>query len=431
MILLTFVKKSKISTLSALLLLASCSLFSQTAGVPSLMENQLSGKCLDDTGASTQNGNLIQQWTCDGYQQQSWKLTAVGGGYYTISNQLSGKCLDDTGASIQNGIQMQQWTCNGQGQQNWLIQSGFNILVDTNQMGWTEAVNSQQFQPYTDGVWALTWNSCTTCSIPDPIPASNQNSVWQSALLNLKGNSWAVMEGGYPANQNLGTLEAQLGRTPNAIMSYVENPLGSPNDTVLCTPQEYPQYNTPTNSCPTIDSQALATNVPIVVNARSYADQRGSIFVTGALSDSYCSGVSFEADALTIYQQAHCGGQGQPACQNFNQGINATLAAGRKVFVLMPPSGNWSNGNTYAVEALNAVSVYLSQSSQLWNPNLYVVLADYGRGSNNPGGAPPNGVGFLNPDPVSWAGSKGGITGNSILAATKALQSYRMSLFGR
>jgi hypothetical protein len=91
------------------------------SGTTYSLVNQYSSMALDDTNASTANGNKMQQWTCNGNVQQNWTLYDAGGGAFTIVNQLSGKALDDTNASSANGNQIQQWDRNGGAQQNWVI----------------------------------------------------------------------------------------------------------------------------------------------------------------------------------------------------------------------------------------------------------------------------------------------------------------------
>ncbi len=36
-----------------------------------------SGKCMNVSGASVQNGAIIQQWTCEGGDNEKWTLAAT------------------------------------------------------------------------------------------------------------------------------------------------------------------------------------------------------------------------------------------------------------------------------------------------------------------------------------------------------------------
>jgi hypothetical protein len=88
-----------------------------------------SGRCVDVTGSSQSDGVQLQQYTCQGASQanQLWKLTNVetSGGveYFKLTAKHSGKCMDVAGGGTANGAKVQQWTCNGTNQQKWSFQS--------------------------------------------------------------------------------------------------------------------------------------------------------------------------------------------------------------------------------------------------------------------------------------------------------------------
>ena len=73
-----------------------------------------SGKCIDDAGASANNGAAIQIWTCNGTNAQSWTWNSGDGTLRAL-----GKCMDVTGGGVANGTQIQLWDCNGTGAQEW------------------------------------------------------------------------------------------------------------------------------------------------------------------------------------------------------------------------------------------------------------------------------------------------------------------------
>jgi glucoamylase len=73
-----------------------------------------SGKCIDDAGASTNNGAAIQIWTCNGTNAQSWTWSSGAG---TLG--ILDKCIDVTGGGTANGTKIQLWDCNGTGAQQW------------------------------------------------------------------------------------------------------------------------------------------------------------------------------------------------------------------------------------------------------------------------------------------------------------------------
>jgi glucoamylase len=73
-----------------------------------------SGKCIDDAGASTNNGTAIQIWTCNATSAQSWTWSSADGTLRVLD-----KCIDVTGGATVNGTLIQLWDCNGTGAQQW------------------------------------------------------------------------------------------------------------------------------------------------------------------------------------------------------------------------------------------------------------------------------------------------------------------------
>ena len=71
-----------------------------------------SNKCLDVAGVSNDNGANIHQWDCSNGANQQWKPTAIDGGKFTMQAKHSNKCLDLSGGSNANGVNMQQYGCN-------------------------------------------------------------------------------------------------------------------------------------------------------------------------------------------------------------------------------------------------------------------------------------------------------------------------------
>jgi GH25 family lysozyme M1 (1,4-beta-N-acetylmuramidase) len=81
------------------------------------------GKCLDDTGSSTANGNRIQIWACNGDAAQKWTVVRDG----TI--RVLGKCLDVTGGGTSDGTAVQLWSCiPGDANQRWQAGTGTELI---------------------------------------------------------------------------------------------------------------------------------------------------------------------------------------------------------------------------------------------------------------------------------------------------------------
>jgi len=77
---------------------------------------RVQGKCLDVTGGATTNGTKVELWTCNGGGAQQWQYRADG----TLLNPQSGRCLDITGGGSADGTRLEIWTC-GSNQLNQLF----------------------------------------------------------------------------------------------------------------------------------------------------------------------------------------------------------------------------------------------------------------------------------------------------------------------
>lgn len=81
-----------------------------------------SGRCVDVAGVSTSDGAAIHQWDCGTggnqlFRQEWWGETP----YANYRAKHSNKCLDVTNGSTE-WIQFQQWTCNGNEQQRFRLE---------------------------------------------------------------------------------------------------------------------------------------------------------------------------------------------------------------------------------------------------------------------------------------------------------------------
>ena len=97
-----------------------------------------SGSCVDVNGGSSQVGLGIDQWTCSGTSNQSFKFTAASNGYYTIQPQNDNLCLDAGSGSITTAVQVIQNTCSGSTTQEWNVNrnsDGSFAITTTNGAG--------------------------------------------------------------------------------------------------------------------------------------------------------------------------------------------------------------------------------------------------------------------------------------------------------
>jgi len=90
-------------------------------GTYSLYPQCATGSRLDDSAASTANGNKIQIWQANGSGAQNWAFSTTGvnpSGDYNAA-VLGPYCLQESGT--QNNAPAQLWACNGSNAQSWSI----------------------------------------------------------------------------------------------------------------------------------------------------------------------------------------------------------------------------------------------------------------------------------------------------------------------
>src|SRR5215472_5840634 len=92
------------------------------------------GKCLDDFGSGTANGNKVDIWTCNSTAAQKWTFT---GGALSVL----GKCLDDSSQGG-SGAKLVVWTCNGHAAQTWTHRSNGEYVLKLNGMCLTDPSGS-------------------------------------------------------------------------------------------------------------------------------------------------------------------------------------------------------------------------------------------------------------------------------------------------
>lgn len=81
-----------------------------------------SGKALDVSWGSKENGANVLQYGYQGYANQKWYIEKQASGYYTIKSSASGKVLDIAGCSSENGANVQQWEYMNGENQEWSIE---------------------------------------------------------------------------------------------------------------------------------------------------------------------------------------------------------------------------------------------------------------------------------------------------------------------
>jgi ricin-type beta-trefoil lectin protein/putative Ig domain-containing protein len=114
------------------------------------------GKCLDDFGGSTTNGNKVDIWDCNKTTSQKWTFSAG-------ALSVLGKCLDDSSQGG-NGAKLVIWSCNGHKAQTWTHRSNGEYVLKLNGLCLTDpngsSVNGTQVQVrrcqnFKDQHWSL------------------------------------------------------------------------------------------------------------------------------------------------------------------------------------------------------------------------------------------------------------------------------------
>lgn len=153
-----------------------------------------SGKCLDVTGGSVDNGAPVIQWDCHGRDNQQWTFTPIGAGYYKIIARHSGRVLDVFGGIFSGGndIDVQQRDYNGSANQMWHVDPvgggyysiiakhsgrGLKIRGGSTNSG-AQAIQYDWRQEYTDAQWLLTPLPISpTCAGADSITSTFTGTV--------------------------------------------------------------------------------------------------------------------------------------------------------------------------------------------------------------------------------------------------------------
>jgi Ricin-type beta-trefoil lectin domain len=120
------------------------SLLTQGPGYPgnwALLVVRYSGMCADVQWNALGNGTPLWQWTCNGNPAQQWSLVpnfntdGAGNIIYSIERfPFPSKCMDyDRNAgTINNGAKIQEWDCNGWDNQKWRLHRSYDDASHAN-----------------------------------------------------------------------------------------------------------------------------------------------------------------------------------------------------------------------------------------------------------------------------------------------------------
>lgn len=93
------------------------------AGQLYVIKSKNSGKALDVSWGSKDNGANVLQYSYCGYANQKWYIERQSNGYYIIKSNTSGKVLDVEARSMSNGGNVLQWEYKGGDNQEWKIEN--------------------------------------------------------------------------------------------------------------------------------------------------------------------------------------------------------------------------------------------------------------------------------------------------------------------
>jgi hypothetical protein len=114
-------------------------------------------KCVDVSNGGALDGTNVQQLTCNGTDEQRWRIKNIGSGVYEIRAAVSDECLDVTNGATDWGTNVQTLTCNGHTEQGWqfswvgagqyqlLPQLGASTCLDVSGAGTADGTNIQEW----------------------------------------------------------------------------------------------------------------------------------------------------------------------------------------------------------------------------------------------------------------------------------------------
>ena len=125
-------------------------------------------KCVDVVALGVDNGVEVQQYTCSGAANQTFRALLAAGGYFSLSNALSGKCLQVKAKSLQSGALIEQAACSGESQQLFLPTrsgAGMKLVIQSSELaldvaGTASSSNGQRLvQSVDDGSLDMRWSA--------------------------------------------------------------------------------------------------------------------------------------------------------------------------------------------------------------------------------------------------------------------------------
>ncbi len=85
------------------------------------VKSALSGRCLDISGAATNDGAAVIAWDCHGANNQKWRVVGQSEQYVLKPDMGAEKCMDVRGEDKADSAQIIQWSCKPSDNQKWIL----------------------------------------------------------------------------------------------------------------------------------------------------------------------------------------------------------------------------------------------------------------------------------------------------------------------
>jgi alpha-tubulin suppressor-like RCC1 family protein len=240
-----------------------------TYGTGSALKNPQSGRCIDNNGGSSANGNIIQLYDCNGTVAQEWVFNNG-----QIANIGTGKCLDDPSNNLTHGVKLQLYTCNGSnaqkfvlGANNSIIHPSSGLCIDATANGTANGTLLELWDCYGNGAQAYT-NDGTFNGWQGMIAGNNffcglRQDNW-SGMWCAGDNSLGQLDNSSPTGNTFLTGCAAISSTYPIF--NVNLPGGAKADVNRLSPEWQQQYNT---------NMVIATNGKVFGGGRNIYGKLG------------------------------------------------------------------------------------------------------------------------------------------------------------
>jgi len=314
----------------------------------------------------------LESLAINGQLQESQRFAINRGGLRQRGNAFMRVALAGLAAAGLFGL-----TANAQSRNRGVNEDGprpahaFRILIDVNQLNPDEAAQASRFKA--DGIWAITHNS----------PAGID---WRKLFGVLAAAEWAVSEDDPAETREVDFVSNSVGRVADNAVFYNEDGLATPlRDEQIAA---FATHAIPGHS-------SIGSRIILLTRSWGDGDERQAELNHG-LANSKVAGAAFEFNP----------GDSIDPSWKLREGCLYILSVHKKCYLLMPPN---DKTHDYLGDVQKAIAYFAQSGGLLNDPNVFVVLATYGR---------PNATHYL---------STNSRDRNSIEAIAGWLKTYRLN----